>query len=87
MIERGDPWVSAALQQATGNLDAQGLPILPLPYLVVMKLQASRVQDLADLARMLGAAASEALDEVRGVARDYAPEDAADLETLLTLAP
>ncbi len=85
VIERDDPWVPAALQEAAANLDSQALPILPLPYLVVMKLQASRVQDLADLARMLGAAEREALDDVRRVARNYAPDDVGDLESLIEL--
>ena len=33
-----------------------GLPIIDLPYLVLMKLSASRTQDLADISRMLGLA-------------------------------
>ncbi|HLJ56993.1 MAG TPA: hypothetical protein VKT77_18275, partial [Chthonomonadaceae bacterium] len=37
-------WVTAALLEAQTNRDAQGLPVLPLPYLILMKFNASRVQ-------------------------------------------
>ena len=84
-IERGDPWVASALDRAAHNRDAQGLPILPLPYLVLMKLEASRGQDLADLLRMLGAAPEEQLQQVRQVVSQYAPGDLQDLESLIQL--
>jgi hypothetical protein len=86
VIERGDPWVAEALERARVNRDAQGLPILPLPYQVLMKLQASRGQDLADLMRMLGGADAHALGEVREVVRRYAPRDEPDLQSLVELA-
>jgi hypothetical protein len=79
------PWTERALAEAADNRDDQGLPILPLPYLVLTKLAASRAQDVADIARMLGAADESALAAVRGVVRRYAPEDAEDLEALIEL--
>jgi hypothetical protein len=85
VIERGDPWVSEALDRARLNPDPQGLPILPLPYLVLMKLQASRAQDLADLTRMLGSANADALAEVRQSVRQFASADAPDLDSLIEL--
>lgn len=85
VIERGDPWVADALAEAAANLDAQGLPVLPLRYLVVMKLDASRAQDLADLTRMLGAADEYELDQVRRTIRDLIPADRDDLEALIRL--
>ncbi len=54
MLEGEEPWWPEALAEAETNRDAQGLPILPLPYLVLTKFQAGRVQDLADVTRMLG---------------------------------
>ncbi|MFN3929388.1 MAG: hypothetical protein ACK4OK_07120, partial [Thermoflexus sp.] len=39
----------------------------------------------ADIARMLGMAASDQVDAVREVFRRYRPEDLEDLESLLTL--
>lgn len=85
VIERSDRWLPEALARAQTNRDPQGLPILPLPYQVVMKLQASRGQDLADLLRMLGAADVEALGEVRHTVRQFLPDDAQDLESLVEL--
>ena len=45
--------------------DAAGFPVLDLPYLVLMKLETSRAQDLADLSKMLGLAADDELDRTR----------------------
>ena len=47
------PWLEEALAHL--RQDPAGLPVLDLPYLVIMKIEASRVQDTADLSRMLGA--------------------------------
>lgn len=85
VLEGEDAWVDAALAQARENRDAQGLPVLPLAYQVLMKLAASRVQDLADVTRMLGRAGDHTLDQVRAVVRAHAPELAEDLESLILL--
>jgi hypothetical protein len=83
--ERDDPWVREALAGAAQNRDAQGLPILPLPFLALMKLQASRGQDLADLLRMLGPADDATLNDVRRVIQAHAHQDSQDLESLIEL--
>lgn len=75
------PWLEEALQNP--ERDAAGYPVLPLPYLVVLKLEASRAQDIADVSRMLGWASDEALHEVRRIVRTYRPEDEEDLESLI----
>lgn len=85
VIEGREPWWPEALAEAQRNRDAAGLPILPLPYLVFMKMKASRTVDLGDLARMLGQADEEALNRVRRFFQEYAPEDSADLESLIVL--
>ncbi len=85
VIEGEDPWVAAALAEAGQNTDPQGLPILPLSYLVLMKLAASRLQDLADVSRMLGGASRADLDRTRAVIRVDARELAEDLESLIHL--
>lgn len=46
-------WVHAAFA-ATPALDQNGARVLPLPYLVLMKLDSARGIDQGDLARMLG---------------------------------
>ena len=40
VIEGADAWWPTALGAAQANRDGQGLPVLPLPYLVLIKLQA-----------------------------------------------
>ena len=77
------PWLPDAL--AHPRYDPAGLPVLALPYLVLMKLEVSRVQDVADVARMLGLAADETLEQVRSVVARYAPEMSEDLESLIHL--
>ncbi|MDY7078316.1 MAG: hypothetical protein SXV54_15475 [Chloroflexota bacterium] len=77
------PWLGEALAHLCQ--DPAGLPVLDLPYLVVMKLDASRVQDAADLSRMLGLASDEEIERVRAVVARYAPEEAEDLESLIYL--
>lgn len=85
VLEGVEPWYAPAIAEAQQNRDAQGLPILPLPYLVLMKLQAGRVQDLADITRMLGQANAAGLAAVRQLFVSFLPEDVADLESLITL--
>ena len=85
ILEGNDVWWTEALTDAQANRDAQGLPIVPLPYLVLIKLQAGRVQDIADVTRMLGQAAEATLDAVRMLFAQHAPEDMQDLESLIEL--
>jgi hypothetical protein len=85
VLELAEPWLAQALLEAQRNRDAQGLPVLPLPYLVLMKFQAGRVQDLADATRMLGQAEEEVLGAVRRLFAHYSPADLEDLESLIML--
>jgi len=85
VLEVRGPWWEEALSEAQTNLDPEGLPVLPLRHLILMKVQAGRVQDLADVARMLGQASQESLSSVRALFARYAPADAEDLESLIAL--
>lgn len=85
ILEMDAAWLPQALTEAQSNRDAQDLPVLPLPYLVLMKFQAGRVQDLADVTRMLGQANDEALEAVRRLFREHASDDLDDLESLTVL--
>lgn len=85
VIEAEDDWAAGAIGEANTNRDAQGFPVLPLPYQVLMKLAASRVQDLADVSRMLGAASEPDLHAVRAVVRQHLAEMTEDLESLIHL--
>lgn len=77
------PWLDEAMAQP--QRDPAGLPVLALPYLVLMKMAAGRVRDVGDVATMLGWADETALDAVRAAVARFAPADRADLESLLYL--
>ncbi|MBI4317338.1 MAG: hypothetical protein HY675_02515 [Chloroflexi bacterium] len=76
-------WAKEALAQP--NWDAAGLPIVALPYLVLLKMDASRSIDFGDISRMLGGADDRALDRVRKVIRKHLPEVMDDLEGFIQI--
>ncbi len=80
-----ESWVKSALETAQSNRDGQGLPILPLPYLVLMKFQAGRVQDIADVARMLGQAPEPQIFATRQLFQKWLPSDLEDFDSLVLL--
>lgn len=77
------PWLQDALTHP--RHDPAGFPVLDLPYLVLLKLESSRAQDVADLSRMLGLASDDDLARVREVVARYTPEQLDDLESLIYL--
>ena len=85
VLEGRDDWTPAALIEAQTNCGGDGAPVLPLAYLVLMKFRASRVQDIADVSRMLGQAPENQLKEVRDVFTRFQSDDAEDLESLIML--
>ncbi|MEA5618980.1 hypothetical protein VB711_14180 [Cronbergia sp. UHCC 0137] len=83
VLEFDGYWVTEALNNP--NYAADGLPIIDLPYLVLMKLIAGRSQDLADISRMLGGANDSQLQQVKKVINQYLPNAVEDLESLVIL--
>jgi len=83
VIESDEPWVAEAL--AAPNRAPDGSPVVSLPYLVLMKLDASRAQDVADATRMLGLADEGARNEVRRVLVQYRPEYLQDVESMIVI--
>ncbi|HEY84094.1 MAG TPA: hypothetical protein G4N96_03135 [Chloroflexi bacterium] len=83
VIFGNSPWIDEALSHP--KQDPAGYPVLDLPYLVLMKLEASRTLDLGDLARMLGLAAERELERVRNAVKRYAPDAIEDIESLIYL--
>lgn len=77
------PWVTPALLEPRFSPDGQ--PVINLPFLVLMKLGASRTTDLSDISRMLGLADDQSLSEVRLVVETYDAESLEDLESLIQL--
>jgi hypothetical protein len=85
VLEHAEPWLAQAIAAAQQHRDVQGLLVLPLPSLVLRKLQARRVQDVADITRLLAQAGEETLAAVRRLCAALRPEDVPDLERLMAL--
>ena len=85
VVETDAPWLDQALAEALHNRDVQGMPVLPLAYLVLMKFESGRVQDLADVTRMLGQADQQGLQAVQRLFAEYLPAEMDDLESLIVL--
>jgi hypothetical protein len=85
VIAGTEDWWPQALLESQSNRDGQKLPILPLPYLVLMKFQASRARDLGDITQMMGLADEAALEDVRALFQKHAADDLEDLESLIVL--
>ena len=83
VLESDEPWAVEAI--SSPRRSPTGLPVIDLPYLVLMKLDASRLIDVGDLGRMLGAADEEERDRVRDVIRRHRPDQVEDLESLIAL--
>ncbi|MBK4730625.1 hypothetical protein JJD41_12225 [Oxynema sp. CENA135] len=83
VLESNADWFPEAI--ATPNIAPNGLPIIALPYLVLMKLQSARTQDLSDVSRMMGAANPDEIAEVKQAISKYLPGALEDLESLIVL--
>jgi len=85
VLELEDPWAAEALQEAQGNRDRQGLPVLPLQYLVLLKFRAGRTVDIGDVTRILGLANEAQVAAVRALFIREAPDELEDLDSLIRL--
>ena len=83
VLSSAQPWVNDAV--ASVRADDTGLPIVGLPYLVALKLDASRGIDQGDLTRMLGFASEPDLAQVRTVIGELLPADLEDLEQYIAI--
>jgi len=77
------PWAREAIEHPEQAAD--GIPVIALPYLVLMKLYAGRSQDIADITRMLGGADELALAEVRAAVARHMLDAANDVESMIVL--
>ena len=83
VLEADDEWVTEAVSNP--NYAPDGLPIIDLSYLILMKLSASRTQDLADVSRMLGLADESNLTKIKSIVKAYLSTAMEDLESLILL--
>ena len=81
-ISSNNDYIKEAMQQP--NIQ-NGIHVMPMPYLVLMKIMASRVQDLADATRMLGFANESDLQKVRDLIARFLPDALEDIESMIWL--
>ncbi len=77
-------WLTDAQEHPTP--DPAGLPTMPRRYLLLLKLQAGRTQDLADVQRLLRGTSSAERTEMRAIVARYAADLVEDYDALVTLA-
>lgn len=84
LISMGHRWARRAITEAQDNRrsEANGLPVLPVPYLVLMKTISSRTTDNFDIQRMLGAASEKDWQRTRELIRQHHPQDLEDMDAL-----
>ena len=78
------PWLDVAL--AHPARDAAGYPIMPRPYLMLLKLEAGRPQDCVDVQRMLRDTPPAERTATRALINQYLPDLVEDYDALITLA-
>jgi hypothetical protein len=84
VLTRADLWLDDALVRPA--TDPAGLPVLSRPYLVLLKLQAGRTQDLADVQRLLAHTPLTERGTIRELVLHLSPEFLEDYDSLCTLA-
>jgi hypothetical protein len=79
LISGSQEWVNDVMMAE--SYDQAGLRMIALPYLVLMKIDASRGQDQADVERMLGRASAEDVERIAKVVDRYSgdPQAAEDV--------
>jgi hypothetical protein len=85
VITENAGWLPLALDLARRHAAPDSDPVLPLPYLGLLKLRAGRVQDLADVSRMMSYADESARNATRDVIGLHLPDAVEDLESLIEL--
>lgn len=83
VLEEDTSWAAEAIENPASA--PNGLPVISLPYLVLMKMRAGRAIDIADLSRVLGAADDAILAETRRIMQNELADGVEDLEGLIYL--
>lgn len=84
VISRSDAWLEDAL--ASPRFDDAGYPVLARPYLTLLKLQAGRTQDLADVLRLLASTPPDERASTRRLVATHVPDLVEDYGSLITLS-
>lgn len=78
-----EPWLNEALAQPM--YDLAGFPVLARHFLILMKLQAGRAQDVADITRLLRQTDQTERAVARATVATYAPDLLDDFDALVVL--
>jgi hypothetical protein len=81
VLTRADHWLDAA-----PAYDPAGYPVLPRTFLILLKLQAGRTQDLADVQRLVAFTSPAERAEITQTVQSESPDFVEDLEALFSLA-
>lgn len=84
VLTRADPWMDVAL--ITPVEDSAGYPVLGRDYLILLKLQAGRTQDLADVQRLVARITEAERDSTRQLVLQESPDLVEDFDSLCMLA-
>ncbi len=84
LIEGREAWWPQALAKAANNAPPGRPPVLPLHWLVLMKMESGRSRDFGDISQMLGLAPADALGRARATFDIHAPDMREDLESMIT---
>lgn len=84
VLARADAWLEDALAHPAA--DPAGYPVLARPYLLLLKLQAGRTQDLADIQRLLAGTTAVERDAIRRLVAAQNPEYLEDYDSLVVLS-
>ncbi len=84
VVARDEPWLGDAL--ADLRRDPEGHPVLARPYLTLLKLEAGRTQDLADIQRLLATTPDAERASTRNLIERHAPDLVEDFDALATLS-
>lgn len=84
LVSPQEPWVDRAIMTAQGT--SYG-PVVSKPFLVLMKLWASRgAQEDLDMSYMLRAMSEEEVAETKDLVQKFLPNDVEDLDSLIDFA-
>lgn len=78
------PWADIALNEAQ-TASFFEFPVLPVQYLILMKLAASRMQDIADIGRIVKHADELTRLQIRAAVKKFRPQDLEDLEQIILI--
>jgi hypothetical protein len=85
VIAESGAWVVEALTAARCAASGSQDPVLALRWLVLLKLNAGRVQDLADVSRMMGCASDQDIEATQAVISQWLADASEDLDALIQL--